>query len=156
MIPYLDDLVASDVKNAQLLVTAGGSNQGAVVVPGNALNDLHMSSNLLLLDSLLDIPELHGQISRGRQEDVLSNGVEEDLSDLATVRVEADDRLNVDLANLVRDRVEENLAVLCSRGNQVVVEGRKVGVKNSSRVTAVQGKSIRDFAYQNLIVRKKC
>lgn len=136
-VSLLNHLVAADIKDAELLVTASGGDQGTVVVPGDTLNDLHVSSDLLLLLSLLDVPEAHGQVGRGRQEHVLGHGVEEDLADLASVGAQADHGLNVDLANLIGDGVDEDLAVLGTGGDQVIVEGREVGVEDGGGVSAV-------------------
>jgi len=142
----LNNLVAANIKHAKLLVTAGCGNQRAVVVPAHALNDLHVSSNLLLLDCLLHIPKLNRQIGRSGQKNVLSHGIEENLADLATVGCQTDHGLEIFLTQLIGDLVQENLAVLRSRSDQVVVEGREIRVENSSRVSTAQGKGVRDLA----------
>lgn len=79
---FLDHLVASDVENAQFLVTAGCGQKGTIIVPGQGLDDFRVTCHFLFLLALFNIPQLDGQIgARGRQ-DIRGCGMEHNMANL--------------------------------------------------------------------------
>jgi len=75
-------LFLADIPDAQLLVSRGRDHHGAVTAPRQTLHDV----GVLQRDAGLagaDVPELDGEVARGRGKNVFGGGVEQDLPDLS-------------------------------------------------------------------------
>jgi len=136
---FADSLLLARIEDAELLITAGRSDEGTVLVPRAALDDIGVTTNREELITLLDIPQLDGEIAGGGGEDVGSAGVEVDGADLSLVATENLDRLSdVGSDTLLRDLSDADVAILRARGDQLLVERGPVDVEHGRLVDGHQ------------------
>lgn len=76
---FMHRLLLPDIPYPQLLVSRGGGEKRAVGTPRQTLHDVRVLERDLRLPTR-DIPELDGEIPRGRGQDVLGCGIEQDLA----------------------------------------------------------------------------
>jgi len=144
----LDTLVALDLTHAlllariedtELLITAGRGDEGTVLVPRAALDDIGVATDREELVTLLNIPQLDGVIAGGGGKDVGGAGVEVDSADLSLVATENLDGLSdVGSKTLLRDLGDADVAILRARGDQLLVERSPVKVEHSRLVNRHQ------------------
>lgn len=143
------------VEEANLAVPAGRREEGAGRVPGEALNGVRMAAkrNLRALRTS-EVPNLHDMVAGGGREDVVRGGVEEDVANAARGHVDAGDGVKVlrfpavlspALERRRLDGPDEGLAVLAGRGDDSVVEGGPVSVKDRAGVAAGEGDEVREL-----------
>lgn len=80
--PHVRRLLLTNIPYAQLLVARGRHQQVAAGVPGEGLDDvvvLQLQGGL----SSANIPQLDGEVARGRGKNIFSRGVEENLANLS-------------------------------------------------------------------------
>jgi len=140
----LDTLVALDLTSAlllariedtKLLITAGRGDEGTVLVPRAALDDIGVTTDREELVTLLDIPDLDEGIAGGSGKHVVGAWVEVHSADLSLVAAENLDGLSdVGGEALLRHLSDADVAILRARGNELLVEGREVKVKHSGLV----------------------
>jgi len=140
----LDTLVALDLTSAllltriedtELLITASRSDEGTVLVPGAALDDISVTTDREELITLLDIPQLDGVIAGRSGEHVVGAGVEVHSADLSLVATKNLNGLSdVGSETLLRDLSDANIAILRARSDELLVERSKVNIKNSGLV----------------------
>jgi len=140
----LDTLVALDltstlllagIEDTELLITAGRGNEGTVLVPGAALDDISVATAREELITLLDIPQLDGEIAGGSGKHVGGAGVEVHSADLSLVATENLNGLSdVGSEAVLRDLSDADVAVLRAGSDELLVEGSKVDIKNSGLV----------------------
>jgi len=130
-----DDLLLAGIEDAELLVTACRGDEGTVLVPGAALDDVSVATDREELVALLDIPQLDGVVAGGGGEDVGGAGVEVDSADLSLVATENLDGLSdVGSETLLRDLSDADVAILRARGDQLIVERGPVDVEHGRLV----------------------
>lgn len=93
-----DSLCAgTGVEETELAVTAGRGEGGADGVPRDALDRVAVAGELddgrVLV--ALDVPDADEVVARGRREEALRGGVEDDLADLAAASIQLADGRNV-------------------------------------------------------------
>jgi hypothetical protein len=104
------------------------------------LDDVRVTPDVELGISLLDIPNLDGEISGRGGEDVVGNGGEADASDLSLVSREGLNRIvQVAGETTLGDLPNLSIAVFGAGGDEALVEGVEVKVENISRVTDDEG-----------------
>jgi hypothetical protein len=140
----LDTLVALDltstllltrIEDTEFLITASRGNEGTVLVPRAALNDIGVTTNREELITLLDIPQLDGVIAGGSGEHVVGAGVEVHSTDLSLVATEDLNGLSdVGSETFLRDLSDADVAILRARGDELLVERREVEVEHSRLV----------------------
>jgi hypothetical protein len=140
----LDTLVALDltgalllagIEDTELLITAGRGDEGTVLVPAAALDDIGVTADREELITLLDIPQLDGVIVGGGGEHVVGAGVEVHSADLSLVATEDLDGLSdVGGETFLGHLSDADVAILRARGDELLVEGREVEIKHSGLV----------------------
>jgi len=132
-----DALLLAGIEDTELLITAGRGDEGTVLVPAAALDDIGVATDGEELVTLLDIPQLDGVIAGGGGENVVGAGVEVDSADLSLVATEDLNGLSdVGSETLLRDLSDADVAILRARGDELVVEGRPVKIKHGRLVDA--------------------
>jgi len=135
-----DGLLLARIEDAELLVTAGRGDEGTVLVPGAALDDIGVATDREELITLLDIPQLDGVVAGGGGEHVVGAGVEVHSADLSLVATEDLDGLSdAGSETLLRDLSDADVAVLRARGDELLVEGREVEVEHGGLVDGHKG-----------------
>lgn len=76
---FVGRALLTDIPNAELLVTRGGDQQGAVATPRLGLHDIADIESQLRRTSL-NVPDLHSIVARGRCQHVFGRGVEEHVA----------------------------------------------------------------------------
>jgi len=145
----LDTLVALDlthrlllagIEDTELLITAGRGNEGTVLVPGAALDDISVATAGEELVTLLDIPQLDGVIAGGSGKHVGGAGVEVHSADLSLVTTEDLNGLSdVGSEAFLRDLSDADIAILRAGSDKLLVERSKVDIKNSRLVDRHKG-----------------
>jgi len=140
----LDTLVALDlthsllltrIEDTELLITAGRGNEGTVLVPGAALDDIGVATDREELVTLLDIPQLDGVIAGGGGKHVVGAGVEVHSADLSLVATEDLNRLSdAGSETFLGHLSDADVAILRAGGDELLVEGREVEVEHSRLV----------------------
>jgi hypothetical protein len=140
----LDTLVALDltgalllarIEDTELLITAGRSDEGTVLVPGAALDDIGVTTNREEFVTLLDIPQLDGEIIGRSGEHVVGAGVEVHSTDLSLVATEnLNGFSNVGSKSFLGNLSNANVAILRARSDKLLVERREINIKNSRLV----------------------
>jgi len=140
----LDTLVALDltstllltrIEDTELLITASRGNEGTVLVPRAALNDIGVTTNREELITLLDIPQLDGVIAGRSSENIVGAGVEVHSTDLSLVATKNLNGLSdVGSETLLRNLSDADVAILRARSNKLLIERREVNIQNSRLV----------------------
>jgi len=128
-------LLLARIEDTELLITAGRGDEGTVLVPRAALDDISVATDREELVTLLDIPQLDGVIAGGSGKHVVGAGVEVHSADLSLVATENLNGLSdVGSDTFLRDLSDADVAILRARGDELLVEGREVDIKNSRLV----------------------
>ena len=138
----LGDGARARIDDASLLVLAGSSHDGTIVVPGDGTDVVGVASNVGDDLARVDIPDLDGVVSGGGGEDVVGGRVPVDGSDLTTVTLQglgSVGGLGVLGKTTVGDGPDVTVTVLTTRGNDGGVEGVEVDVEDSGLVPADKG-----------------
>jgi hypothetical protein len=139
---FSDDASSSWVNESDLLVLGGGGQLSSVVVPVNGLDNVRVTIDIELGVSLLNIPELDGEIGGGGGENVAGNWVEVDGSDLSLVSGEG---LNWGGdgggGSSFGDLPDLSVTVLSTGSDEALVEGVELDVKDFGGVTTEEWKA---------------
>jgi hypothetical protein len=118
----LDTLVALDltcaltlagIEDTELLITASRGDEGTVLVPGAALNDIGVTTDREEFVTLLNIPDLDLVIVGGGGKHVVGAGVEVHSADLSLVATENLNGLSdVGSETLLRNLGDADIAIL--------------------------------------------
>jgi len=136
-------LLLTRIEDTELLITAGRGDEGTILVPRAALDDISVTTNREELVTLLDIPQLDGVIAGRSGKHVVGAGVEVHSTNLSLVTTENLNGLSdVGSNTLFGDLSDADVAILRARSDELLVEGREVDIKNSRLVNRHK----RDFA----------
>lgn len=145
----------SRVEEANLAVPAGSREECTSRVPSETLDGVRVSAkrNLRALRAG-EVPDLDDMVARGGREDVVRGRVEEDVADTTRGDIDAGNGVKVlglpailspALERGGLDGPDEGLAVLAGGGDDSVVEGGPVSVKDGAGVAAGEGDEVREL-----------
>jgi len=139
---FSSDGVVSGVDNSDLFVLGRGSQETSIVVPVDREDEVRMLSlDRELGLSLLNIPDLDGEITRRSGEKIVCNRVELGSADLSLVSVQSLDGLGEGRGqSSAGDMPDLGGTILRDGGNEVVVEGMEINVQDGRLVTGDERK----------------
>ena len=128
------------IEDADGLVLARGGVGATIVVPGEALDEIAVTTDGEVGLTSGDIPDLDLKVCRGGGEDVLGDGVEVNGADLAPVADQILKGLTLGLLGTTGgDLPDLDVSIIGTRSNDGIIEGRESEIQNGGLVTREEG-----------------